>query len=170
MANTALRAIVCTYGQQQRVICMSSDNRHAAECRNLSSAASYVSFVLALSFTTASGATTFDGSRPLVCVAEHGHNCLPSQSQCTPLQRETKTVPQFEIDFAGKTVRSPYRTALLHVSAMTVNRESIVLQGNDLLFAWSSLINKTTGALTISVADRQGAYVVFGQCRVSPGK
>jgi hypothetical protein len=73
----------------------------------------------------------------------------------------------FRIDFAKKEVRSPFRTAVLKVAHTTTNSESLVLQGADLLFAWSAVINKTTGALTVSIADRKGAYVVFGQCKVA---
>ena len=47
----------------------------------------------------------------------------------------------------------------------TTNQYSLILQGADLGFAWSALINKKTGAMTISVADRQGGYIVFGQCK-----
>jgi hypothetical protein len=131
---------------------------------------SYISAVLALALAAAASATAFDGSKPLVCTAERGHDCLPSESQCSPLERETQIEPVFKIDFAGKTVHSPYRTALLKVSTLTDNTESLVLQGADLLFAWSALINKTTGALTVSIADRKGAYVVFGQCKVAAKK
>jgi len=45
-----------------------------------------------------------------------------------------------------------------------------VLQGADLQFAWSALINKKSGAMTISIADRKGAYIVFGQCKVAEAK
>jgi hypothetical protein len=106
----------------------------------------------------------------VVCTAERGHDCLPAENQCSPLVRETNIAPVFEIDFVGKIVHSPYRRALLRVSELTANAESLVLQGTDLLFAWSALINKTTGALTVSIADREGAYVVFGQCKVATGK
>jgi len=74
------------------------------------------------------------------------------------------------IDAAKKQVRSPFRTAMLAILYTTTNRESLVLQGADLQFAWSAVINQTTGALTVTVADRKGAYVVFGQCKVAGTK
>jgi len=61
-------------------------------------------------------------------------------------------------------VRSPFRAAPLQVLQLANNGEAIVLQGMDLQFAWSALIKRTTGAFTISIADREGAYVAFGKC------
>jgi hypothetical protein len=63
-------------------------------------------------------------------------------------------------------IRSPFRTTVLTVTHTTDNSESLVLQGADLLLAWSALINKSTGALTVSNADQQGSYVVFAAARM----
>jgi hypothetical protein len=130
----------------------------------------FLAIVFAFSLSVASGAEPFDGSKPLACRAEQGHDCHPKESACSPIKPESKIEPVFGIDFAKQEVRSPFREALLHVSHTTTNREALVLQGADLLFAWSALVNKTTGAMIITVADRQGAYVVFGQCKLAEGQ
>ncbi|GMW05260.1 MAG: hypothetical protein AMXMBFR8_00570 [Nevskiales bacterium] len=124
--------------------------------------------MLAMSMTTAALAETFDGSVPLECTATGGHDCLPGKEQCEQLRPEGDQKPVLGIDVANKTIRSPYRTALLPIQHTTTNRESLVLQGTDLQFAWSALINRTTGAMTIAIGDRKGAYVVFAQCRAAP--
>jgi hypothetical protein len=36
-----------------------------------------------------------------------------------------------------------------------------------LKFAWSAIVNRKTGAFTLAVADREGAYVIFGKCKVA---
>ncbi len=128
------------------------------------------SVLLAMSFATAVAAADFDGTVPLTCTAERGHDCLPTQTACGRLKPETDIAPVFGVDFARKEVRSPYRTALLKASHTTTNKDSIVLQGADLQFAWSALIDRKTGALTVSIADSQGAYVVFGQCKVAEAR
>jgi hypothetical protein len=122
-------------------------------------------WALALVFSTTIRAATFDGTAPLECTAERGHDCLIGGTQCRPLKPDTSVKPVFGIDFAARVVRSPFRTSLLKMSNLTENKESLVLQGADLQFAWSALIKKDSGALTVSVSDREGAYVVFGQCR-----
>lgn len=124
-----------------------------------------VSLMLALFSAGSAQAGPFDGSEPLQCLADNGYDCLPGKESCGPLQPVTKKEPMFRIDFANKQVRSPFRTQLLKVAHTTTNDQSLVLQGADLLFAWSALIHKQTGVLKIAVADAEGAYVVFGKCQ-----
>jgi hypothetical protein len=126
---------------------------------------SSASFLLALALAVTARAGDFDGNTPLDCKVEQGRDCLPTEKVCGPLKQEMDKPPVVNVDFAKREVRSPYRTELLHVTHSTTNAESLVLQGADSLFAWSALINKTTGAMTISIADRKGAYVVFAQCK-----
>lgn len=128
------------------------------------SAVRIVSMLLASLASSAALAGPFDGSEPLECLADNGYDCLPGKDNCGPLQPVTKKEPLFRIDFANKLVRSPFRTQLLKVAHTTTNNEALVLQGADLLFAWSALIHKQSGVIKIAVADSQGAYVVFGKC------
>ena len=129
-----------------------------------------VSIVLALSLATVAAAGDFDGTVPLTCKAEKGHDCLPTEATCKILKPETNIEPVYGVDFAKKEIRSPFRTALLKAQNTSTNKDSIVLQGADLTNAWSALIDRNTGALTVALADRLGAYVVFGQCKVAAAK
>jgi hypothetical protein len=125
---------------------------------------------LALVLGAASSPSVFDGSRPLLCRAERGHDCLPGAHDCRTIQPQPDKPAFFHIDFAKKEVRSPFRTAILTVTHTTDNTGSLVLQGADVLLAWSALINKSTGALTVSIADREGSYVVFARCKDAAAK
>jgi hypothetical protein len=130
----------------------------------------WASIALALSMGTAAAAEQFDGSVPLACKPLSGHDCLPTETTCKPLKPESDKNVELLIDVAKKQVKSPFRTSLLPIQHTTQNRESMVLQGADLLFAWSTVINRTTGAMTLTIADRKGAYIVFGQCRIATTK
>jgi hypothetical protein len=125
---------------------------------------------LALVLGAASSSSVFDGSRPLSCRADLGHDCLPDAHDCRTIQPQPDKPAFFHIDFAKKEIRSPFRTAVLTVAHTTDNSESLILQGADQLLAWSALINKSTGALTVSIADRQGSYVVFARCKDANAK
>ena len=126
------------------------------------------SMVLALSaIATVAVAEEFDGSVPMDCTALKGHDCLPTENKCNRLKPESDVAPVFGIDVAKKEVRSPFRTSVLPIQHVTQNKDSVVLQGTDLQFAWSAVIHRTKGTMTITVADRKGAYVVFGQCKVA---
>jgi len=129
-----------------------------------------LSLVLAMSLATAATAADFDGSVPLTCAALQAHDCLPDAATCSKVKPESDIKPVFGIDFAKKELRSPYRTALLSIVTTRTNSDSLVMQGGDLLAAWSALVDKKTGALTVSIADSKGAYVAFGQCKVAEKK
>lgn len=131
-----------------------------------------VSVILALSMGAVACASDseIDGSVPLTCRAERGHDCLPTEANCNILKPETNIEPVYAVDFAKKEIRSPFRAALLKAQNTSTNKDSIVLQGTDLTNAWSALIDRKTGALTVALADRLGAYVVFGQCEVATAK
>jgi hypothetical protein len=133
-------------------------------------AAQSVSMVLALSVAAVAAAGDFDGSVPLTCTADKGHDCLPTEAACTRLKPETNIEPIYSIDFAKKEVRSPFRANLLKVVHSTTNNDSIVLQGAEATAAWSALIDRKTGAFTVALGDSKGAYVVFGQCKVTGAK
>jgi hypothetical protein len=126
-----------------------------------------VPLVLALSFAGAAAAGDFDGAVPLTCKVDQGHDCLPTQSACSRLKPDTDIEPIFGIDFARKEIRSPFRTALLQIVNTHTNDDSIVMQGADLRLAWSVLVDRKTGDLTVAVGDSKGAYVAFGKCKVA---
>jgi CDP-diacylglycerol pyrophosphatase len=120
--------------------------------------------------TAAVGAEDFDGSKPMTCAAIQGHDCLPTQKMCNELKPEAGKGLELNFDVVKKTVRTPYRYDLLPIQSTTNNAKSLVLQGTNLEFAWSATIQRTTGRFTLSIADREGAYVIFGQCKVGAAK
>jgi hypothetical protein len=123
---------------------------------------------IALVWSVAASADAIDGTLPLECAAEKAHDCLPGKTSCGQLKSTSKIQPVLQVDFAKGEVRSPFRTELLRVSHSATTDESLVLQGGEERgFAWSALIKKKNGAFTLSIADREGAYVVFGTCKVA---
>lgn len=126
--------------------------------------------LLAVAASAGAVAQEFDGSVPLSCKVNGGFDCLPGQASCGPIKPEMKIEPVYTINLASKEVHSPYRTALLKIAHSTNGTESLVLQGADATSAWSAIIKKAGGELTITVADRKGAYVAFGQCKAAVAK
>jgi hypothetical protein len=124
--------------------------------------------LVGLAFSAIAGAVDFDGSVPLKCLGVKGFDCDPTKG-CDKLKPETKITPEVTIDLGGKTIKTPYRTTLLPIQNSVLNDEQLELQGTDLKFAWSAIVNRKTGKVTITIADRVGAYVIFGQCKVAEG-
>ena len=133
-------------------------------------AAQAILLVLTMSLATVAAAADFDGSVPLTCTAEKGYDCLPAATSCGPLKPETNIEPVYGIDFAKKEIRSPFRASLLKVVNVSTNKDSLVLQGAEGTAAWSAFVDRETGTLTVALVDSQGAYVVFGQCKVAAAK
>ena len=109
----------------------------------------------------------FNGSKPMSCAALQGRDCLPTEAACKDLKPEAGKDLNLLIDVAKKQVRTPYRYDLLPIKTTTNNTKSLILQGTSLEYAWNATIHRTTGRLTIVIADREGAYVIFGQCKLA---
>ena len=123
---------------------------------------------LGLAFSAVAAAADFDGTTPLKCTGLEGYTCEPGKA-CSKVKPESNTPPVVTIDPANKTVKTPYRTDLLPIANSAVNSEQLQFQGTSLKFAWSTVINRNTGKLTLTVADRMGAYVIFGECKAAGG-
>jgi hypothetical protein len=123
---------------------------------------------LALVFSGVAGAAELDGTTPLKCTGVEGYTCEPGKA-CSKVKPESNTPPVVTIDPANKTVKTPYRTDLLPIANSAVNNEQLQFQGTSEKFAWSTVINRKTGKLTLTIADRMGAYVIFGECKVAGG-
>lgn len=119
-----------------------------------------------LATMTAGAAEDYDGTRPMICAPANGHDCTPTERTCKRLEPETDRDVNLYIDVAKMQVKTPYRNAELPIQNVSNNTKSLILQGTSLEFVWAATVNRTTGRLTVSIADREGAYVIFGQCKL----
>ncbi len=124
----------------------------------------WLTSIALLSVTAATAAADFDGSQPMTCLPSQGHDCLPTEKTCKPLRPESGKDLRMHFNMATKSVRTPYRNETLPIQALGANTESLVMQGTTLQLVWSATVHRRTGRLTIVIADREGAYVIFGQC------
>lgn len=124
------------------------------------------STLIALVFSTSSAlAGDFDGSRPLVCHPAEVNDCLPGIACKHELPGPDTFSSDLTVDFAKKEARGRYRKNPLPIANMQTTESQLIVQGTDLQFAWSAVINQKDGGVTVTIADRQGAYVLFGQCK-----
>src|SRR5437868_15088888 len=73
----------------------------------------WLSVAVLSAVATTALAEDYDGKKPMICAPEHGHDCLPTEKTCKPLKPEAGRDVNLYIDVAHKTIKSPYRTALL---------------------------------------------------------
>jgi hypothetical protein len=113
-------------------------------------------------------AEPFNGSQPMDCQPLTGHDCLPTEQSCKPLKPEPGKKLNLHVDINKMTLKTPYRNDAMPIQSFSNNTKSLILQGTSLEFAWSATVHRTTGRLTLVIADREGAYIVFGQCKLAP--
>jgi hypothetical protein len=120
-----------------------------------------------LACAAALGAEPFNGTQPMDCQPLTGHDCLPTEQSCKPLKPEPGKKLNLHIDVNNMSVKTPYRNDAIPIQSFSFNSKSLVLQGTSLELVWSATVHRTTGRLTMVIADREGAYIVFGQCKLA---
>ena len=127
--------------------------------------------VAGLVFSAVAAAADFDGTVSLTCTPSAGLDCPADKGKCGKFERDpdAKGPPYVRIDFANKTVKTPNLTIPLPIQNSATNDEQLILQGTDSKYAWSAIVNRQGGGLTIAIAARKGAYVFFGKCKADSG-
>lgn len=107
-------------------------------------------------------AADFDGSRPLICAPVEAMDCTTGLD-CIKGQPLDIGAPQFmRIDFEKRVVVGTERTTpFLHFED---TNGQLLLQGTELGFGWTLVIDQTTGNLFGSLANRNGIFVLAGAC------
>ncbi|MEN2471649.1 hypothetical protein [Burkholderia sp. GS2Y] len=71
--------------------------------------------------------------------------------------------PRFlSIDFNKKTIAGPARSA--PIQFMEQGQNQIAMQGTELGFAWTLVLDTRDGTITATLVNREDAVVVFGDC------
>lgn len=121
----------------------------------------HLAMILAMG-TTGAVAADFDGARPLICATTQALDCVAGD-ECLDGEASDVGAPVFmRIDFDKKAVIGPRRTT--PVLLMSDDSDQVLLQGHELGFGWTIALSKTTGEMSASLVDRNGAYVLFGSC------
>jgi len=112
--------------------------------------------------TTAVFGADFDGSKPLICATVDAHACDPGEV-CLRGLPDSIGIPEFmRIDFAKKTVAGPKRTT--QIRYIDTSADQILMQGTELGYAWTVVLDKTDGAMSMTLVSRDDAFTVFGYC------
>ena len=123
-----------------------------------------------LASMSALAAEEFNGSQPIDCTPTAGQDCLPTEKACKPLVPEQGKDLTMHVDVSKMSLKTPYRNAAMQISSFGFNTASLVMQGTASEMTWTATIHRTTGRLTMAITDREGAYVVFGQCKLAAAK
>jgi len=119
-------------------------------------------FAMAMAVAANASESEFDGSKRLICAPVQVMDCSVGDN-CTRGLPDEFGAPSFlRVDVAGKRViGSKVESEILLVDR---SEGQLLLTGREFSFAWTMAINTETGAMTTSMTNRFGAYIMFGNC------
>ena len=124
----------------------------------------FLPLVLALVWITAGPASAgdFDGSKLLICAPVEAIDCAAGAA-CTKGRPEDLGAPRFlRIDVAQKVIVGPQRTS--PILFMDKSDDQLLLQGTELGYGWTLVLDQESGTLSATLVNREGAVVLFGSC------
>lgn len=104
----------------------------------------------------------FDGSKRLICAPVQVMDCSVGDNCLRGLPDEFGAPSFLRVDVAGKRVIGPK----VESEILLIDRAEgqLLLTGKEFSFVWTMAINTETGAMTTSMTNRFGAYIMFGNC------
>ena len=104
----------------------------------------------------------FDGSKLLICAPVEAFDCAAGE-ECTKGRPEDIGAPSFlRIDVAQKVIIGPKRTS--PILSLDKSDDQLLLQGKELGYAWTLVLDQESGTLAATMVNREGAFVLFGSC------
>ena len=122
-------------------------------------------FLASLSlFAVPAPAADFDGSKPLLCATQAALDCARGDDCAAGLPEEIGAPAFMRIDLAKKAVIGPNTTA--EILLQDKSGKQLLLQGREAGFGWTIVVDQESGDLTVTLTNRNGAYVLYGACTV----
>jgi hypothetical protein len=109
-------------------------------------------------------ASDFDGSRVLICAPVQAFDCAAGEDCGKGLPEEIGAPAFMRIDVPNKAVIGPKRTS--PILLVDKSDSQLVLQGTELGYGWVIALDQETGKMTATLANHEGAFVLFGACIV----
>jgi hypothetical protein len=110
----------------------------------------------------AAAAGDFDGSKLLICAPVEAMDCGPGEG-CAKERPEDVGAPNFlRIDVANNVIVGPKQTT--PILLMDKSDDQLLLQGKELGYAWTLVLDQESGTMTVTLVNREAAFVLFGPC------
>ncbi len=109
-------------------------------------------------------AADFDGSKPLLCATQAALDCARGDDCAAGLPEEIGAPSFMRIDLAKKSVIGPQNTT--EILLQDKSGKQLLLQGRESGFGWTIVVDQQSGELTVTLTNRNGAYVLYGACSV----
>ena len=107
-------------------------------------------------------ASDFDGSKPLLCATQAALDCSRGDDCAAGLPEEIGAPAFMRLDLAKKSVIGPQTTS--EILLQDKSGKQLLLQGREAGFGWTIVVDQQSGELTVTLTNRNGAYVLYGAC------
>jgi hypothetical protein len=107
-------------------------------------------------------AAAIDGTKRLICTTEELKDCVAGTECLNGLPAEYGAPTSLRIDFANKQVLGEHRKS--KIRDLEKKDGQLLLQGRELGYGWTIAIEQKNGDMTLSLVNREGAFVLFGRC------
>jgi len=109
----------------------------------------------------------FDGSKPLICAAVKVLECT-ADGKCDEVSPAGINLPRFfRINFEQEKIGGTLEGGeekTTPIERLERIDEKLILQGGEQGLGWSMIISDSAGNMTLTAADDQVGFVIFGAC------
>ena len=121
-----------------------------------------IALTLAGLLSGATFADTIDGSKRVVCTTETLRDCVAGADCLNGVPAEYGAPTSLRLDFANKQVLGEKRKS--KIRDLEKKDGQLLLQGREMGYGWTIAIEQKSGDMTLSLVNREGAFVLFGRC------
>ena len=128
--------------------------------------ATFARWATALLLATAGSAAAagFDGKSVLECTPASASQC-DTAAACESVTLEEIGVPgPVRVDFKGKKLSSLDGQRTSPIRSVEINETVLIVQGSQNGRGWSIAIDRASGAMSGTIAESAGAFVLAGTC------
>lgn len=118
--------------------------------------------ILAACCSLATLAEPINGNRRAICTTEELRDCIAGTECLSGIPAEYGAPTSVRIDFAGKQVLGEHRKA--KIRDIEKKDGQLLLQGREMGYGWTIAIDGKSGDMTLTLVNREGAFVLFGRC------
>ncbi len=126
-----------------------------------------------ISALTLFGGNALAADAPMICAVTHAISCQKARD-CRSGSARDINLPLFlkinpeKNEILSVKENGERRTSVIKQTTMDKDNRFVIYQGVEQGGAWSTVIDKATGSMTISIAaGNNDAYIVYGACSVS---
>lgn len=117
---------------------------------------------LAACCSMAALADPIKGAGRAICTTEELRDCVAGTECLNGSPAEYGAPVSMRIDFANRQVLGEQRSS--KIRDIEKKDGQILLQGREMGYGWTIAIEAKSGAMTLGIVSREGAFVLFGRC------